>query len=148
MMLVRPLRADDRDPWAALFRGYLAFYKTTLPDEQVQRTFNRLLDPLLPMWALAAEDSNAQITGIVHCIEHASCWTDGPYCYLQDLFVAPKARGSGVGRALIEVVYREAEQRGCARVYWLTQEDNATARQLYDRIANRSGFIQYRRDLT
>jgi GNAT superfamily N-acetyltransferase len=64
---------------------------------------------------------------------------------LQDLFVAEEARGKGIGRALIEAVYTAARGTGASRVYWLTQESNATARALYDKIADRSGFIQYRR---
>lgn len=143
-LLVRELAKTDRASWEVLFQGYLAFYEARLPPEQIERTFQRLLDPLLPMWALVAE-SEAGLVGIVHCIEHASCWTDGPYCYLQDLFAAPTSRGRGVGRALIEAVYAEADRRGCARVYWLTQESNAQARLLYDRIGAASGFMQYRR---
>jgi len=85
--------------------------------------------------------------GLVHHIRHRSCWTTGDYCYLQDLFVSPALRGSGIGRKLIEHVYAEASRAGCARVYWLTHETNATAIRLYDRVAERSGFVQYRKNL-
>jgi GNAT superfamily N-acetyltransferase len=85
--------------------------------------------------------------GLVHHIRHRSCWTAGDYCYLQDLFVAPAARHAGVGRKLIEHVYALAAREGCARVYWLTHETNSVAMLLYDRIAKRTGFIQYRKDL-
>jgi len=84
---------------------------------------------------------------MVHWIFHRSCWTDGDYCYLQDLFVAEQARGSGVGRGLIEHVYAQASQAGAARVHWLTHESNAIAMQLYDRIAERPGLVQYRKKL-
>lgn len=92
--------------------------------------------------ALAWRDGEA--VGLVHWIYHRSCWTTGDYCYLQDLFVQPSARGAGVARALIEYVYAEAESHDAARVYWLTHESNTTAQILYDRIAVRTGFIQYR----
>jgi ribosomal protein S18 acetylase RimI-like enzyme len=86
-----------------------------------------------------------QASGLVHSIYHRSAWTTSDDCYLQDLFVADDARGSGVGRALIEHVYADARRRGASRVYWLTRKSNHNARQLYDRIANRSGFIHYRK---
>jgi GNAT superfamily N-acetyltransferase len=88
---------------------------------------------------------DGKLAGIVHFLFHRSCWTIADYCYLQDLFVAPDARKLGIGRALIEAVEKEARARGASRVYWLTQESNATARALYDQMAERSGFIQYRK---
>jgi GNAT superfamily N-acetyltransferase len=106
-------------------------------------TWTRLLDPAEPMGgALAWRDSRA--VGLVHFIEHRSCWTTGNYCYLQDLFVAPGLRGEGIGRMLIEYVYEKARAGGCSRVYWLTHETNTSAMQLYERVAERSGFVQYR----
>jgi GNAT superfamily N-acetyltransferase len=143
---IRMFSASDFETWYPLWRGYQAFYEVDLPLETSRVTWQRLLDPAEPMhgaFALAAGRS----VGFVHYIEHRSCWTAGDYCYLQDLFVAPDTRGGGHGRALIEHVYAEAERRGCSRVWWLTQESNATARLLYDRIADRSGFIQYRKIL-
>jgi GNAT superfamily N-acetyltransferase len=88
---------------------------------------------------------NETLVGIVHYLFHRSCWTIADYCYLQDLFVAETARNLGLGRTLIEAVEREARAAGASRVYWLTKEDNAAARKLYDRVAERSGFIQYRK---
>jgi GNAT superfamily N-acetyltransferase len=86
-----------------------------------------------------------RLCGIVHYLFHRSCWTIGNYCYLQDLFVAENARHLGVGRALIAAVEKRARGAGASRVYWLTQESNAVARALYDKLAERSGFIQYRK---
>ena len=143
---IRLFSPDDFDAWLPLWRGYQQFYEVDIPSEVSRATWQRLLDPAEPMhgaFALAAE----RIVGFVHYIEHRSCWTVGDYCYLQDLFVAPDVRGGGHGRGLIEHVYTEAERRGCSRVWWLTQESNSTARLLYDRIADRSGFIQYRKIL-
>jgi GNAT superfamily N-acetyltransferase len=93
--------------------------------------------------ALAWKGSTA--VGLVHHIRHRSCWTTGDYVYLQDLFVSPDARSGGIGRKLIEYVYDFARAAGCARVHWLTHETNTHAMLLYDRIAERSGFVQYRR---
>ena len=90
---------------------------------------------------------DGKLEGIVHYLFHRSTWTDGNYCYLQDLFVAEGGRNHGLGRALIEAVYGQAREAGASRVYWLTHESNATARALYDRVADRPGFIQYRRIL-
>ncbi len=96
------------------------------------------------MWLLGAY-VGGKLSGIVHYLYHRSCWTIGDYCYLQDLFVAEDARKLGLGRALIEAVEREARKAGASRVYWLTHETNATARALYDQLAERPGFIQYRK---
>ncbi len=141
---IRPLAPADRAQWEPLWQGYLAFYKTSVPDEVTNTTFARFFDEAEPMHALVAE-RDGEIVGIVHTIFHRSTWTEGPYCYLQDLFTAERARGGGVGRKLIEAVYERARAKGASRVYWLTQEDNATARALYDKLADRPGFIQYRK---
>ena len=143
---VRPLRADDHDAWLPLWRGYQAFYRVTIPDATSRVTWQRLLDPAEPMdGAVAVIDGRC--VGLVHFIRHRSCWTEGDYCYLQDLFVDAGARGRGIGRLLIEHVYAAAAAAGCSRVYWLTHETNREAMLLYDRIAERSGFVQYRRTL-
>jgi GNAT superfamily N-acetyltransferase len=140
---ILPLRPEDRDAWLPLWRGYQDFYRVDIPPSVSDQTFARLLDPDEPMAAaLAWRGETAE--GLVHFIRHRSCWTAGDYCYLQDLFVASASRGAGVGRKLIEHVYDEAARWGCARVYWLTHETNAAAMKLYDRIAERSGFVQYR----
>jgi GNAT superfamily N-acetyltransferase len=141
---IRPLARADRAQWQPLWQGYLAFYKTSVPDEVTETTFARFFNEAEPMHALVAE-RDGEIVGIVHYIFHRSTWTEGPYCYLQDLFTAEQARGGGVGRKLIEAVYSRAREQGASRVYWLTQEGNATARALYDKLAERSGFIQYRK---
>ena len=107
-------------------------------------TWARLHDPAEPMWLLGAT-VDGKLLGIVHYLYHRSCWTVGDYCYLQDLFVAEEARKLGLGRALIEAVYQEAKAAGASRVHWLTHETNATARALYDTLADRPGFIQYRK---
>ncbi len=143
---VRPLRAEDHDAWLPLWRGYQAFYRVTIPDATSLVTWRRLLDPAEPVdGAVAVADGGC--IGLVHFIRHRSCWTVGDYCYLQDLFVNPDARGRGVGRLLIEHVYAAATAAGCSRVYWLTHETNREAMLLYDRIAERSGFVQYRKAL-
>lgn len=142
--VIRPLARADRAQWQPLWQSYLAFYNTSVPDEVTETTFARFFNEAEPMHALVAE-RDGEIVGIVHYIFHRSTWTEGPYCYLQDLFTAEQARGGGVARKLIEAVYERAKAQGASRVYWLTQEGNATARALYDKLAERSGFIQYRK---
>jgi GNAT superfamily N-acetyltransferase len=141
---IRAFAAEDFDAWYPLWRGYQAFYAVDLPLATSRVTWQRILDPREPMHGAFALDGTRP-AGIVHYIEHRSCWTVGNYCYLQDLFVAEPLRGMGAGRALIEHVYSHAKALGCSRVHWLTQESNHEARKLYDRIADRSGFIQYRK---
>lgn len=141
---VRPLTPADRTAWEPLWAGYLTFYEAQLPAETTEETWRRFHDPALPMHALGAFHEE-RLVGIVHYLFHSSCWTTGPYCYLQDLFTTPDVRGQGVGRALIEAVATAAQAAGASRVYWLTQETNTQAMALYDQVATRSGFIQYRR---
>ena len=141
-VLIRAAAAADYESWLPLWRGYQQFYKTDIPHETTLTTWQRLLAPGEPMHAALAEVEGRAV-GLVHYIEHRSCWTTGNYMYLQDLFVEPAGRGRGLGRALIEHVYADARARGCSRVWWLTHETNTDAMLLYDRIADRSGFIQY-----
>jgi GNAT superfamily N-acetyltransferase len=143
---VRPIEARDRAGWEPLWKGYQTFYKTKIPAAATDITFARFLDANEPVHALVAENGG-RVVGIVHYIFHRSTWTPGPYCYLQDLFTVEEARGLGVGRALIEAVYARAKEEGAGRVYWLTHESNAVAMTLYDKIADKSGFVQYRKTL-
>ena len=139
-----PIAADQKLQWLPLWRGYQAFYKTDIPESVSDITWHRLFDPAEPMGAALAWNGDKAV-GLVHHIQHRSCWTVGDYCYLQDLFVTDEARGLGIGRKLIEYVYAYAKGRGCSRVHWLTHETNTHAMQLYNNIADRSGFIQYRK---
>lgn len=144
MLDIRPITAADHAAWLPLWQGYQRFYQAEIPAETSAMTWQRFLDEAEPMHAaLAWQDGEA--VGLVHFIYHRSCWTTGNYCYLQDLFVTEHIRGGGVGRALIEHVYAEARAAGASRVHWLTQETNYRGRMLYDRIGDRSGFIQYRK---
>lgn len=143
---IRRITASNFEAWLPLWKGYQAFYNVDIDDAVTRSTWERFLDPAEPMYAALAYH-NGRAIGMVHWILHRSCWTAGDYCYLQDLFVAPDVRGGGHGRALIEHVYAEARAVNAARVYWLTHETNHTAMQLYDRIADRPGFIQYRKSL-
>lgn len=146
-MDIRELNPSDFAAWLPLWRGYLKFYESTLSDNTTQTTWHRLTDPKEPMFALGAF-VDGKLTGIAHIVYHRSCWTEGNYCYLQDLFTAEEARGHGVGTALIEAVYARAKADGASRVHWLTHETNTTAQKLYEKVAARSGFIQYRKILS
>lgn len=143
---IRPLTPDDRAAWEPLWLGYQTFYKATIPAETTEISWQRFHDPAEPIYALGAF-LDGELVGIVHYLFHRSTWTVGPYCYLQDLFTAQAARGHGVGRALIEAVYAAAREHGASRVYWLTHETNAEAMVLYNKVADRSGFLQYRKML-
>jgi len=143
--MMRPLVAADRAGWEPLWQGYLQFYKAQVASDVSDLTFARLTGGREPMGGFVAVDQAGKLIGIVHWINHRSCWTAGDYCYLQDLFVATDQRGGGIGRMLIEAVYDKARSLGCPRVHWLTHETNTDAMLLYDRIADRSGFVQYRK---
>jgi GNAT superfamily N-acetyltransferase len=145
-MRVRPLEARDEAVWRRLFAAYIAFYGATVPEEVSDATWRRLLagGDGVHVALMAVDEADVPV-GLAHVLFHRSTWSATWYCYLEDLFVDPARRKQGVGRALIEAVYREADVRGCTRTYWVTQETNTTARALYDRIATRAPFIQYRR---
>jgi GNAT superfamily N-acetyltransferase len=147
---IRPVDRTDYDAWLGLWEGYNAFYgrigATALAPEITACTWQRFFDGYEPVHALVAE-RDGQLLGLAHYIFHRSTTAIGPNCYLQDLFTIEAARGLGVGRALIEDVYRRAQAAGSSRVYWQTQEGNAVARRLYDKVAELSGFIVYRKPL-
>src|SRR5262245_17897333 len=131
-MNIREATPSDRAQWTPLWAGYLAFYESELPPAVTDVTWSRFQDPAEPMLCLVAEDDDGALIGFTHLVFHRGTWSIGDFCYLEDLFVAPRARNRGVARALIEAVYALADDRGCERVYWLTHESNATARKLYD----------------
>ena len=136
------------EQWQPLWQGYQQFYQVQLSDEVTQNTWSKLINPHSTHIYGFAAVYQTQVVAIVHVIEHDSCWTLKPYAYLQDLYTLPEYRGMGIAQQLIQQVNQTAQQRECDRVYWLTHEDNLQARQLYDRVAKRTGFIQYRSPAT
>jgi GNAT superfamily N-acetyltransferase len=144
--IVRAIERDDRRQWERLWQGYNDFYERTIPATVTDATWERFFDAYEPMHAIVAEQGG-RLVGLVHFLFHRSTSLDGPTCYLQDLFTAPKSRGGGVGRALIEAVYERAREGGAARVYWHTHETNETAMKLYDQVAEKTGFVVYAKDL-
>lgn len=145
---IRPLRAEDHDQWRALWTGYLQFYQTSVPDRVYSSTFARLLGSDPRDFSALVADEGGQLLGLAHYLFHRHCWKIEEVCYLQDLYVAPQARGTGLGRALIESVYAQADAAGAPAVYWLTQDFNHQARQLYDRVGQATPFMRYIRPPT
>ncbi len=145
---IRPLRAADEAQWRALWRAYLEFYQTTRPEEVYRVTFARLLSDDPGEFHARVAEREGRLVGLVHYLFHRHCWSVENVVYLQDLYVAPEARGSGVGRVLIEAVYEAVDAAGCPTVYWLTQDFNTRARRLYDQLAELTSFIKYQRKHT
>ncbi len=142
---IRPLELSDREAWNLLWQGYLTFNKADVSVEITDTTWKRFLDPSEDMHAFCAINPAGEMIGIVHFLYHRITWSIENRCFLVDLFVSENARGTGAGRALIEAVYEAADARGASQVYWLTQDNNSTARKLYDRLANKTSFIKYQR---
>jgi GNAT superfamily N-acetyltransferase len=146
----RSIDAGDYAGWKRLWDGYNAFYgrhgETALPDAVTQCTWQRFFDAHEPMHALVAA-RGGELLGLAHYLFHRSTIQIAPTCYLQDLFTSEAARGHGIGRTLIDAVYERARAAGVPRVYWQTHESNATAMRLYDKIAERSGFVVYRKSV-
>jgi GNAT superfamily N-acetyltransferase len=142
---VRPVEPRDKERWLDLFAQYITFYEETVSPGIVALTWQRLVTQSDNMMGFAALDASGAIAGIAAIVFHRSTWSATYYCYLEDLFVDPACRGAGVGRALIEAVYAEAERRGADRTYWATAGTNVTARRLYDDVGVLTPFVQYRR---
>lgn len=143
-LTIRPAQAHDHAAWLTLWRGYIAFYQGDVSDAQTALTWQRILDDSNPVRAWVAKKEGA-LLGFAHAFMHPSTWSNAGYCYLEDLYVSEAERGQGVARQLIEACTAYASSQGADQLYWLTQENNQTARLLYDRIAQRSGFIHYKR---
>jgi GNAT superfamily N-acetyltransferase len=149
-VVIRPVREDDFQAWKPLWDGYNAFYgregKTALLENITQTTWSRFFDGYEPVHALVAE-KDGQLLGLTHFLFHRSTTSLEPVCYLQDLFTSEAARGKGIGRALIEAVYRHAKAARAGKVYWLTHETNTTAMMLYDKVSTKTGFRVYRTEM-
>src|ERR1700722_1785723 len=147
---IRAPTPADFPAWQVLWDGYNAFYgrsgATALAPDVTRVTWSRFFDAYEPVHALIAERSGKML-GLVHYLYHRSTIFAHPICYLQDVFTVEAARGQGVGRALIQSVYERAQAAGSPRVYWQTHESNSVAMRLYDRVADKSGFMVYRKNL-
>lgn len=141
---IRPVRVGDHAQWLPLWRGYQDFYRVNLGDAVTASTWQRFFDEREAVHCLVAE-REGKLIGLAHYLFHRSTWLVGNTCYLNDLFVDPSGRRSGVARKLIEAVYDAADAAGVGKIYWLTHEENAAARLLYDQVARHRGFIRYER---
>ncbi|MGX6446900.1 N-acetyltransferase family protein [Patulibacter sp. S7RM1-6] len=144
---VRPLRPDDRDAWQPLWDGYLRFYREELDPAITAVTFERLCEAGDALFGLVAVDGTDRPVGFAHALLHGSTWSPRGYCYLEDLYVGPDARGGAVGRALIDATADEARRRGATKLYWHTQSYNGRARSLYDQAGALSSQVVYEREL-
>ncbi|WP_319773212.1 GNAT family N-acetyltransferase [Breoghania sp.] len=142
---IRPLAPEDHADWRRLWNAYLEFYETEKPEEVYETTWTRLMNADVDPKGFIALNDEGQAVGIVHYLFHVSAWLVGPTCYIQDLYVDGNVRGGGVGRKLMETVYKAADEAGAESVYWMTQHFNETARKLYDRIGTLTPFIKYAR---
>jgi GNAT superfamily N-acetyltransferase len=147
-MTIRELRGEDYQGWLELWSGYLRFYRVGLAERVTQTTFERLCDAAGGgMFALVALDADGQHVGLAHSVVHPSTWALQGYCYLEDLFVAPAARGGDVARGLIDATALVARERGVERLYWHTQQFNGAARSLYDTVGRLTSMVVYERDV-
>lgn len=145
-LIVRPVERGDFEQWLPHWKGYQEFYKITLPEEVTRATWDRFFDDREPMYSAVAVDSG-RVLGFVNFLYHRSTWAQNDFCYLEDLFVAPEARGRHVGKKLIEYVQQQARAKNCGRLYWHTQETNLAAQRLYNWIGEKPGVIEYRMSL-
>ena len=144
-MIIRPLTAKDYPQWHGLWQAYLAFYHTTLDETVYETTFARLTSDDHPQQMAWVDETGGTLQGLAHYIYHPHNWHQNDVIYLQDLYTDPSQRGQGIGRALIEAVYKVADDSGAPTVYWLTQDSNHQARRLYDNIATLTPFVKYQR---
>lgn len=140
---IRAVQAEDKTAWEGLWDQYLAFYKTERGQAVKDETWGRIMDPAVPMFCLLAVEDSGRPVGLANFLLHASFWEIGQVCYLNDLFTAPEARGKGAARQLLEAAHAAAVKEGAVKFYWLTAEDNAPARGLYDQLAQKTPFVHY-----
>lgn len=143
-VVIRRMQSGDHADWLALWEGYNTFYERSVTDTATDRTWNSLLAGNGEPFGFVAE-LDGKAVGFAHYFMTISTSDDGPRCYLQDLFADLSVRGKGIGRALIQAVYEDADQHNASQTYWLTAEDNHQARKLYDAVANKTPFIKYAR---
>ena len=139
---IRDPQPADEAAWRELWAGYNAFYETVLPEAVTARTWQRMLDPASPIFGRVAV-ANDDVAGFSICVLHEGTWVIAPICYLEDLFVAPKFRGQGLGRMLVADLVQHARMKGWSRLYWHTRDSNP-ARRLYDEFAKADGFVRYK----
>jgi GNAT superfamily N-acetyltransferase len=140
---VRAAVAQDEARWRRLWQGYCASLGNPVPDEVTAGVWRRILDPAQPIHCIVADLPERPVVGIANYVVHPHTWSLQDLCYLEDLFVAEEARGSGAGRALIDELVRLAERHNWRRVYWHTRDNNYRARTLYDRVVPRTDYVRY-----
>jgi GNAT superfamily N-acetyltransferase len=143
MVEVRDARPSDETAFLSLWDQYLAFYQVDLAPTITAATWVRLMDPASPVKARLAV-VGTQVQGFAIHLHHPSTWVATEDCYLEDLFVAEAARGTGLGRALIDDLISLARRNGWSRLYWHTDETNTRARALYDQYVASDGHTRYR----
>ena len=144
-LIIRPLQHGDQDAWRKLWTGYLEYYESSVTEDVYTTTFQRLLGVDRQDFSGFVAELDGQLVGLTHYVFHRHAWKVENVCYLQDLFTDPECRGQGVARALIEAVYKAADNAGSPTVYWMTQDFNTTARKLYDKVGTLTPFIKYNR---
>lgn len=150
-LVIRDVAATDRDQWAELFRAYREFYKLHADEGVVDTVWAWLMDRSHPVGGVVAElvgrdgegDQPGALVGLAHhrLFPRPSTGTVG--IWLDDLYTSPRARGTGIGRALLAEVGRRAGQAGCSVVRGITASSNATAQRLYDSVAQRTDWVVY-----
>jgi GNAT superfamily N-acetyltransferase len=143
MTTVRNLQEKDREAWQELYAGYGEFYQTPLSDQKADRVWTWLMDPGYEAFGLVAVDDADRPIALAHYRQFARLLADGIGIYLDDLFTAPDARGTGAGTSLIERVEQIARERGAGVVRWITANDNFVGQKLYDRMASRTMWVTY-----
>jgi GNAT superfamily N-acetyltransferase len=148
LVVARPTAAD-RAGWRRLYEGYAAFYKRPMTDAIADRVWAWIAAPGEhgPCEGVVARSAGGAVVGLAHFRDMASPLRGAVAGFLDDLFVDPAERGGGVGRALLDHVAAVGRARGWPFYRWLTGDDNYRARALYDRVATRTMWLTYQRDL-
>jgi len=147
MLTIRAADVSDSAAWLTLWNQYLAFYQQVISPEVTAQTWHRFFVEGGHRCLLAIDTESDSPIGFATYLIHPSTWTLNGYCYLEDLFVDPSARGQGAGRQLIDAVVAIATESRIQRIYWHTHSDNVAARGLYDKVATKSEMIQYRKEI-
>ncbi len=144
-MAIRMAKPEDKAAWEKMWQGYQDYYEADL-SETTQDTWARMMNPPKDgPYCLVSENETGELVGFTTYLFHGHTWGPQQRCYLVDLYSNPEIRGKGIGRALIEAVYKKADEFGASQVYWMTQDFNEAGRRLYDKVAKLTPFIKYQR---
>ena len=140
---VRKIEPADRNGWEKLYYGYAEFYQVPMNTQILDTVWAWIHDDTNPFFGLIAVDEQGQALGMMHCRQMPSPLRGAQVGFLDDLFVSPAARGQGVVEMLYAALNELGREQGWPFIRWITAEDNARARAVYDKLSDKTHWVTY-----